>query len=145
MEYRKYGSAVYIRMDRGDEIIEGILDICRKEHILSADFSGIGGCGEAEVQTYMPETKTFETRKVSGMLELVSLTGNITAGEGDEPRQHSHALFAYKDGEEHCVVAGHIKSITVLLTAEIVLRPVEAGIISRKADEKAGIDVWSFR
>jgi predicted DNA-binding protein with PD1-like motif len=55
MDYRKYGEAYYIRMDRGDEIIAQILEICRKEDIKSATYSGIGGCGEAEIQTFIPE------------------------------------------------------------------------------------------
>ena len=145
MDYRKYGSTVYIRMDKGDEIIGCILDICKKENILSATFSGIGGCSEAQVQTYLPETNTFETQTLRGMLELVSLTGNIVTDDQKEPYQHSHALFSYKDGERHCVVGGHIKSITVLYTAEIELRPVVGGIINRKIDSKTGIGFWHFR
>ena len=43
MDYRKYGDTVYIRMDKGDEIISGILDICKREGIASAVFTGIGG------------------------------------------------------------------------------------------------------
>ncbi len=49
MDYRKYGETLYVRMDRGDEIIGGILDICKKEQIRSAVFQGIGGCGEAQI------------------------------------------------------------------------------------------------
>ena len=44
MEYRKYGDTYYVRMDRGDEIIENLLDLCRKEQIASCTYSGIGGC-----------------------------------------------------------------------------------------------------
>lgn len=145
MDYRKYGSTVYIRMDKGDEIIGCILDICKKEKILSATFSGIGGCSEAQVQTFLPENGTFETQTIRGMLELVSLTGNIVADDHNELYQHSHALFSYKDGERHSVVAGHIKSITVLYTAEIELRPVTGGIINREIDEKTGTGFWRFR
>ncbi len=43
MDYRKYGDTIYIRMDKGDEIISGILGICKQERISSAVFSGIGG------------------------------------------------------------------------------------------------------
>ena len=43
MEYRKIGDNYYIRMDRGDEIICNLLEICEKESIPSAVFSGIGG------------------------------------------------------------------------------------------------------
>ena len=44
MDYRKLGETYYIRMDKGDEIIRTILEICQKEQITSAIFSGIGGC-----------------------------------------------------------------------------------------------------
>ena len=54
MDYRKYGGTVYIRMDKGDEIIGCIMDVCYKERILSAIFSGIGGCEETQVQTFIP-------------------------------------------------------------------------------------------
>ena len=43
MEYRKFEDTFYIRMDRGDEIIEEILKICKGEKIRSCVFSGIGG------------------------------------------------------------------------------------------------------
>ena len=43
MDYRKISDTYYVRMDRGDEVISGILDICRKENITSCIFSGIGG------------------------------------------------------------------------------------------------------
>ena len=29
---------------------------------------------------------------------------------------NTHAVFSYKDGERHCMAAGHMKSITVLYT-----------------------------
>ncbi len=144
MDYRKLGNTVYIRMDRSDEIVSGILDICKKENIQSAIFSGIGGCSEAQIQTFIPETGQFETRTLSGMLELVSLNGNIIDGGDIGPCVHTHAMFAYKKGEEHCVAGGHIRSITVLYTAEIELRPVDGGLISRKHDPETGTGFWDF-
>ena len=144
MDYRKYDDTVYIRMDRGDEIIGSILDVCRKEQISSAAFSGIGGCSEAQIQTFLPETGTFETETISGMLELVSLMGNVISDDQEEPYLHAHGLFSYKDGDKHCVSAGHIKSIIVLYTAEIELRPVKGGTIRKKFNEETGTGVWSF-
>lgn len=144
MDYRKFGPTVYIRMDRGDEIIGCILDICKKEKILSATFSGIGGCCEAQIQTFIPETGTFESQRIDGMLELVSMTGNIVTDARNEAFHHTHAVFSFKDGEKHCVAAGHIKSATVLYTAEIELRPVIGGIIKRKFDPETGTGFWEF-
>lgn len=145
MEYRKYGEAVYIRLDRGNEILGCVLEACKAEGILSATFSGIGGCSEAQIQTFIPEANAFETRTLRGMLELVSLTGNVFTDEGDGYHQHVHAVFAYKDGEQHRVAAGHIKSITVLYTAEIELRPVVGGTIRMKYDPETGTGFWNLK
>lgn len=144
MEFRKYAQTYYIRMDKGDEIIGSLLEICRKEQIASATYSGIGGCKEAEIQTFIPETGTFETRKLTGMLELVSLNGNIVSDEDGELFHHTHALFSFKEKNTHGTAGGHIKSVTVLYTAEIELRPVIGGVISRKPDPETGTAFWSF-
>jgi len=101
MDYRKFGECYYIRMDRDDEIISTILEICKKENIRSATFSGIGGCKDAEIQTFIPETGSFEEQRISGMLELVSLNGNVVTGENNTCYHHTHAVFSYKDGERH--------------------------------------------
>ena len=145
MEYRKYGDTVYIRMDKNDEIIGHILDVCRKERISSAVFSGIGGCSQAQIQTFIPETKTFETQTINGMLELASLNGNIISDDQEELYHHTHAVFSYKEGEQHLIAAGHVKSITVLYTAEIELRQVVGETIKRKHDPVTGTGFWDFR
>ena len=118
MEYRKYGDTFYIRMDRGDEIIEKILMVCKEEGIHSCTFNG--------------------------MLELVSLNGNVITDENGDYYHHTHAVFAYKVGEDHQVAAGHMKSIMVSYTAEIELRPVVEGEIKRKYDPETGTGFWSF-
>ncbi|MCR5562812.1 MAG: DUF296 domain-containing protein [Desulfovibrio sp.] len=145
MDHRRFGNTIYIRMDRGDEIISCILDICKKEQIPSAIYNGIGGCSEAQIQTYLPETNTFETQTLRGMLELISITGNIISDETNELYHHTHALFSYKNGDQHCVAAGHIKSITVSYTTEIELRPVVDGVIYRQFDPETGTGFWNFR
>ena len=53
-------------------------------------------------------------------------------------------MFSYKVNGEHNTAAGHIKSITVLYTAEIDLRPVIGGPIKRKYDTETGTGIWDF-
>ena len=144
MEYKFFDKVGYVRMDKGDEIITGLLELCRKEGIKSAVFSGIGGCSGAEIQTFIPEKGSFETRKLSGMLELVSLTGNITTDDEGNRFHHTHAVFSYKDNGQHCIIGGHMKSVTVLYTAEIELRPVIGGVIRRMYDAETGTGFWNF-
>ena len=94
MEYRNYGGVFYIRMDRGDEVVAGILEVCRAEGICSATFSGIGGCGEAEILVFSPVRRSFDSERVEGVLELVSLNGNVISDDDGGLHSHSHALFA---------------------------------------------------
>ena len=55
MEYKKIGETYYARMDRGDEIIGNILEICRKESIPSVICPTIGG---SIGRKFDPETGT---------------------------------------------------------------------------------------
>ena len=144
MEYRNYGETCYIRMDRGDEIIRTILDVCQKEAFRSAVYSGIGGCESAEIQTCNPETGAFDLQRIRGMLELVSLNGNVAKNQAGEYTHHTHAVFSYQEGGNHHLAAGHIKSATVLYTAEIELRPVVGGEIIRAYDAKNRTRYWKF-
>lgn len=145
MDYRKFGSTYYVRIDRGDEIISTVLSICKNENICSAIFSGIGGCSKAEIQTFNPEKGIFETETITGMLELVSLQGSVVKSRDEDALfHHTHAVFAYKEDGGHRISGGHIKSITVLYTAEIELRPVIGGSIGRKYDPETGTGFWSF-
>ncbi len=144
MEYKKFGENYYIRMDRGDEIISKLMEVCRNEGVRSAYYSGIGGCSEAEIQTFIPERGVFETEKAEGMLELVSLMGNVVSDEADELFHHTHAHFSFLQQGEHKSIAGHLRSATVSYTAEIELRPVIGGVIRRQYDPETGTGFWKF-
>lgn len=144
MEYRRFGDTYYIRMDRGDEIVASLFDVCKKEGIQSACFSGIGGCSDAEMQIFIPERGEFETERVEGVLELVSIMGNIVSDDDDQLFHHTHALLTYLENGAHKSVSGHLKSTTVLYTAEIELRPVQGGVIRRKFDPETGTGFWKL-
>ena len=144
MDYRKIGDNYYVRMDRGDEIVGNLLEICEKESISSAVFSGIGGCQRAELQVFIPETGSFETEVLEGLLELVSINGNVVRDGDGQLFHHTHALFSYKRDGQHGMAAGHLKSTTVLYMAEIELRPTVGGAIGRKYDPATGTGFWAF-
>ena len=143
MDYRMMGSTIYIRMDRGDGIIKSLISLCQRERIRSATFNGIGGCSSAEIQTFDPAAGAFHTEEKRGMLELVTLMGNIISDDDGSLHHHTHAMFSYVEHGEHKVLAGHLKETVVLYTAEIELRPVE-GVIGRKHDPQTGTGFWSF-
>ena len=144
MEYRRFGDCYYLRLDRGEEVMGGILGLCEAEGVASATFSGIGGCSEALLQTFVPERGEFETERLEGMLELVSLMGNVISDDGGQRYLHAHACFATKRDGQAMVAAGHLKATTVLYTAEIELRPVPGRGIGMALNEETGTGFWHF-
>ena len=96
------------------------------------------------MQKFRPLSQRQAASRNSAFLELVSLNGNVVTGENNTCYHHTHAVFSYKDGERHCMAAGHMKSITVLYTAEIELHPVTGGTIRRKYDPETGTGFWDF-
>ena len=97
-----------------------------------------------EMQVFIPERGEFETEKVEGPLELVSLMGNVVSDDSNQLFHHTHALFTWPDNGEHKCISGHMKSSTVLYTAEIELRPVTGGVIRRQYDPETGTGFWKF-
>ena len=144
MDYRKEKNAIYLRIDKGEEVIASIKKVCVNEQVEGGYFQGIGACGKAVLSTWILEKQDFIHHTITGMLELVSLTGNISTDRNVEPFAHSHAVFSYlKDSGEVAVVAGHLEETEIRYTGEIILTPAEAKI-ERTFDENAGIDVWKL-
>ena len=144
MEYRKIKETVYIRIDKGENVVQSIQSICEKEKIYGGYFQGIGACDTVTISTYLPDKEDFIDHILSGMIEMISLMGNVSADDTDKPFLHSHAAFSYlKSDGELAVVAGHLKEARIGYTGEIVLLPA-ADKIGRIFDANAGIDIWNL-
>lgn len=143
MEYRNYNDVLYLRLDKGDEVLSSILDVCEKEKIQSCVFSGIGGCDYAKLGTFRPEQGTYNEYETSGMLELVSLNGDIKQSEQGS-LIHAHACLSYEEDGRIKLTGGHLLSLRVLVTAEIEIRPVIGGVIKTKPGQIKGTKVWDF-
>lgn len=145
MDYKAIAGRLYLRVDKGEEVLQTVFSVCRKEGILSAIFHGIGACGEVCLATYIAATDSFLDHHKSGMLELISLEGNITHEDDGELFEHTHAMFSYlNESGEVCYFGGHLKSALVSYTAEIVIDPVPGDGIGRMIDPYTGITVWKL-
>ena len=143
MEYRNYNNVIYLRLDRGDEVLSSILDVCKKEGVKSCVFSGIGGCDYAKLGTFRPEQGTYGEYEKRGMLELVSLNGDVKDSD-QGPLIHAHACLSFEENGEIKLTGGHLLSLRVLITAEIEIRPVVGGVIKTKPGQIPGPKVWDF-
>ena len=138
MEYKKYGDTYLVRIKRGEEVMEKLSELCRKENILLASIEGIGAASKVVMGCFDFDTRHYAktTYEGCGTLELSSLVGSVTELNG-EPYLHVHVTFAGEDGIAH---AGHLNETVIAVTAEIVVRCLD-GHAKRSFDEETGINL----
>lgn len=133
----------YLRIDKNEKLFETIKKLCRKEGIQGGHFRGIGACDHAILATYIPEKNDFVAHEITGMLEMVSLSGNIAVDHDGQLSLHSHGTFSYLEGEDVRVIAGHLMEANISYTGEIVLEAAPEKM-NRIFDPVVGIEVWNF-
>ena len=139
MEYRRYADAYLVRFDKGDEIMEQLALLTKKEGIRLAAVSALGATDDFTVGVFDPKAKQYRPCRFTGDHEIVCLTGTVTEKDG-APYLHLHMSAGGLDGR---VVGGHLTRAVVSLTCEMTLRllPGKAG---RVFNEDLGINLIEF-
>lgn len=140
MEYQKKGKLIAVRVNRGEEIVACVREVCKKERVRFASAEGIGAVDRAVVGLYHVGEKKYCSNTFTGEMEMTSLLGNVTEKD-DDVYLHFHAAFAKEDGQ---VVGGHLNEAVVSGTAEIILRTGK-GSVGRRADPETGLNLFDFR
>ena len=144
MQYRTDGATTYLRIDKDARVFEAISTFCAEHGIAGGHFQGIGACSEVTVATWIPELGDYKNHEYKGMIEMVSLMGNVSRNRDGSPRLHAHASFSMlNEADQPVVFAGHVREVTIGYTAELALTPA-ARPIDITFDERAGIDVWNL-
>ncbi|MEN8189973.1 MAG: PPC domain-containing DNA-binding protein [Thermodesulfobacteriota bacterium] len=131
MEYRtgNIGRVIMARFDHGDDLLEGLSELVRKEQIDSGWFQILGGLRQAGVvigpkePTMPPEPIWHE---VEGAREVIG-SGTVF-WDSDEPRIHLHAAMGdHGETTTACVR----KNTKIYLILEVVLFEIEGLDASR--------------
>ncbi len=141
MDYRKFGTQIVLRVDRGEEVMAAITALCEKEKILLASIAGLGAADRLVMGLYDIETQRFSETVLEQPLEITSLIGSVTEMNG-KPYLHVHVNAADVEGRAY---GGHLKSVRISGTAEIFLTVVD-GHVGRKKDDmtSTGLNLFSF-
>ena len=125
-----------VRLNRGELLVKSLSEFVAKEEIKTAWVSGLGGALWAELAFYHLDRKAYEYDRIDELLEVASLTGNVSLLNG-KPFLHLHAVVA--DLNYHAY-AGHVKELaagaTLELRVEVLKMPVE-----RVHNEECGLKV----
>lgn len=139
MQYRVFGDTYVVRLQRGEEVLACLRELCEKESISLGTVSAIGAVNHVVVGVYRVDEQKYVANTFDGVMELTSLMGNITEKDG-EPYLHLHATFGDLTGK---VIGGYLNEAVVSATCELFVRKVE-GHVGRRLDPETGLNIFDF-
>lgn len=139
MEYRKFDENYVVRLNKGEEVITCLKELCEKENINLAEITGLGASNLVEIGVFNVNTKEYNTKIFEGMFEITSLVGNSTRKNGDV-YLHIHINFGDEQGN---VKGGHLVQAKISATSEIIVRRIE-GKVDRKLSDEIGLNLLDF-
>lgn len=139
MEYRKFGNYYVIRLEKGEEIVTKIKELCEKEEIKLASLSGIGAVNKVTAGLFKTKEKKYVSKTYEEDMEIVSLGGNVSCMNG-ETYLHFHISVANEAGE---VRGGHLTEAFISATGELVLTRIE-GTVDREYSDEIGLNLFKF-
>ncbi|MDU5107491.1 DNA-binding protein [Clostridium sp.] len=139
MEYRIFGETIVLRLEKGEEVIESIKNLCEKEDIKAGSISGLGASNHVVVGLFKVDEKKYYSNTFEEDFEITNLTGNISRMNG-EVYLHIHGTFADLEGK---CIGGHLNKAIISATSEIIITKIN-GDIGRSFSEEIGLNLIKF-
>lgn len=139
MEYRKFNNSYVVRINKGEEIVEKLKELCKKENIKVAEITGLGASNLVEIGLFNVNTKEYKTTTFEGMFEITSLIGNATRKDG-EVYLHLHINFSDETG---VTKGGHLVRCNISATSEIIVNKID-GNVDRELSDEIGLNLMKF-
>ncbi len=139
MQYKRFDNTVFLRIDKGEEILEQLQAMAQAEHITLASVQALGAVDDFTVGVFNTTEKKYYANHFEGMYEIVSLTGTITTKNGEF---YAHLHMSAGD-DKGLVVGGHLNRAVVSATCEMVVTVVP-GTVERVFNEDVGLNLFQF-
>ena len=139
MQFRRFGSKYFVRIDRGEEIMTTLKKFCEQEKISLAEVKALGAIDDFEVGLFDVEEKKYHANHFTFPAEIVSLWGTVTAMNGNV---YLHIHMSAGDSQGH-VFGGHLNTARVSATCEMIV-DVSEGTVERKFSEEVGLNLFEF-
>lgn len=139
MKSRKVAGGYVVRLDRGEEVIASLAAFAKRENIPCGFLQGIGSIHDSELGYFDTDIGEYRRRRFEAVLEIVSLTGNISWLDG-QPIIHAHTAVA---GPDQNLLGGHFFSGKVAVTLEIVIHVFPERLL-RTENPELGFNPWDL-
>jgi predicted DNA-binding protein with PD1-like motif len=118
MQYKKFEAEYMLRLDAGEDIVEGLKDFCNENGIRAGKVSGIGAIHQVTISFFDVQNGVFIDKEIPAEVEMLSLMGNISMMEG-EIYPHLHVTLS---DENFNIFGGHLSAGIVNATAELFIK-----------------------
>ena len=139
MDYKRFGATIIARLDKGEEVLEQLEVISRKENIKLASVSALGATNDITVGVFRTAEKKYYANHFTGDMEIVSLTGTVSTMGGN---YYAHLHMSAGDADGH-VFGGHLNKCVISATCELVVEVID-GHVDRARDENLGLNLFKF-
>ena len=136
MRSQRSGDRYIVRVESGEQVMEALTGLLRRERVGFANLSGAGAFRWARVGFWDQETKDYRERELEEQLEVVSFQGNASIRDGS-PFLHLHVALGRSDLS---VIGGHLSEAIAHPTLEVWMRAEDIEI-RRSRDEATGLDL----
>ena len=116
MEHRRFGSDCVIRIQKGEEILAALRQVCTQENIVLASVNGIGAVNDVTLGV-------FNSQK--------------------DGKVYLHLHMAVANATKGVVYAGHLNDAKISLTGEFILRIID-GRVEREYSPEVGLNLFRF-
>ena len=139
MKYRRFGNALVVRIDKGEEIMEQLKAVCETEKIRLASVTALGATDDFTVGNFDPAKQAYKSLRFTGSYEIVSLIGTVNTMHGEF---YAHLHLSAGDDEGR-VFGGHLYRASVSVTCEMVLQLLP-GELDRFHDFDVGVNLLAL-
>lgn len=134
MTFHETKNGYVVVLQKGELLVESLLEFAGKANLNSAWVNGIGAVLGAELGYYDLPGQQYQWHKLEKTLEIVSLSGNLTVADA-KPFWHLHVVLSDPD---LATVGGHLKEATVGGTCELYVTPLGVDL-QRQLDAETGL------
>lgn len=136
----RIGRTIFIRLDENEDLLNAIKEKAEQNKISAGFFFLIGTVKKAVLGFY--KEGNYKPIQLSGPLEIVCCTGNISVREDGELVVHAHIAVGNEEGE---MFGGHLlPGCIVDVTGELVLVETPDAKLKRAFREKLNLYLWSL-
>jgi predicted DNA-binding protein with PD1-like motif len=130
-----------VRVHRGEGVIEALHDLCARESVSAATVTGHGLLESVRFDMFDGRSRTYgDARGFVGALELLSLSGHVSAGER-EPDLHLHATVARDTDNGLQVLGGRLLEANAY-AVELTLAVHDDLSLQRVPEKDSGLFAW---